>query len=51
VFAWQFAVKDHFLGGFTSFLGGFWHSRQFGILVVTVAQGFHLIGFFNRLSV
>jgi len=30
-------VKDYFLGGFTYFLGGFWHSRQFRIVVVLVS--------------
>jgi hypothetical protein len=33
-FALQFVAKDHFLGGLSPFLGGFWHSRQFGIVVV-----------------
>ena len=27
-------VKDHFLGGLTTFLSGFWHLRQFEIVVV-----------------
>ena len=28
-FAWRPAAKDHFLGGFAIFLGGFWPPRQF----------------------
>jgi len=26
-FAWRLAAKDHFLGGFDIFLGGFWPPR------------------------
>jgi hypothetical protein len=36
-----FLAKDHFLGGLPPFLGGFWHSRQFGIVVVS---------FFNKVE-
>ena len=31
-------VKDYFLGGLTPFLGGFWHSRQFEIVVVYLSR-------------
>jgi len=33
-FAWRPAAKDHFLGGFAIFLGGFWPPRQFHFGVV-----------------